>query len=659
MRISELLGRADRELDRRPDAGRRRSSARREVPPHDAREPRRRRARVAARDARDPRAARQGLRDVHVGRGVPAAVRVPQLPLDGLHEPPPDDLDERTIVFLDCGNIDRMPVDFLQRDDAHIVNIDHHHDNTRFGTANLVVGDASCTAEIVWRLAKELGVEITPEIAERALRRARHRHRRVQYENTTPEAHRMAADLIEAGVDAHGIYRRLYENVPFAGCSCSRARCPRRALRRRRAHGLAPRAERLRGDRRRRDRLRGHRRPPARGEGHARRGARARAARRGPRRHPQGQPARDRQVAWTCRAIARGHGGGGHTAGGRLLDRHRRYPELVERPAQARSASSSERCIGGPGRAVPLRTPTASSCRKPAGVTSHDVVARVRRGLRARHEGRPRRHARPVRDRPAARAGRPGHARAALLHGAAEDLPAARPARLALRHRRSATATLRGTPAASTGAASSSRPASSCSARPLTRPCKVGGERLYRKARRGEAPEPGRGRSPSRALELLDSHGERATLELECSTGTYVRSSAIADARTTPTARSSSARAIGPFRLEDADPERLVPLERGARRSCRSARSIRRGGRAWRATGVAAAGETAPRSRVVRLTARRRAGRGRRAARRRAPARRSVRAVKVHALPDVQIPQSGRRAVASGRSTACTSATAR
>ena len=55
-----------------------------------------------------------------------------------MHEPPAD-LTERTVVFLDCGNIDRMPVDFLQADDLHILNIDHHHDNTRFGTVNLVV----------------------------------------------------------------------------------------------------------------------------------------------------------------------------------------------------------------------------------------------------------------------------------------------------------------------------------------------------------------------------------------------------------------------------------------------------------------------------------------------------------------------------------------
>jgi len=89
-----------------------------------------------------------------------------KMPLDEVSHAPPDDLGERTVIFLDCGNIDRMPVDFLQRDGIHIVNIDHHHDNTRFGTVNLVDPGASCTAEIVWELAKELGAEITQEIGD-------------------------------------------------------------------------------------------------------------------------------------------------------------------------------------------------------------------------------------------------------------------------------------------------------------------------------------------------------------------------------------------------------------------------------------------------------------------------------------------------------------
>jgi phosphoesterase RecJ-like protein len=128
---------------------------------------------------------------------------------------PPVDMDERVAVFLDCGNIDRMPVDFLQREGIHILNIDHHHDNTRFGTANLVDPRASCTAEIVWRLAKELGAELTTEIARALYVGLITDTGRFMYENTTAEAHMMAAELIEAGVEPHVLYSRIYESLPL------------------------------------------------------------------------------------------------------------------------------------------------------------------------------------------------------------------------------------------------------------------------------------------------------------------------------------------------------------------------------------------------------------------------------------------------------------
>jgi bifunctional oligoribonuclease and PAP phosphatase NrnA len=138
------------------------------------------------------------------------------LPLDDVtHELPPD-AEERTIVFLDCGNIDRMPVSFLGRKGAHIVNIDHHHDNTEFGTANLVVGGASCTAEIIYDLIDDLGVELTREIADALYVGLVTDTGKFQYQNTTPASHTMAADLIEHGVDVHAEFRLLYENVPFA-----------------------------------------------------------------------------------------------------------------------------------------------------------------------------------------------------------------------------------------------------------------------------------------------------------------------------------------------------------------------------------------------------------------------------------------------------------
>jgi bifunctional oligoribonuclease and PAP phosphatase NrnA len=129
---------------------------------------------------------------------------------------PPADMDQRVAVFLDCGNIDRMPVDFLQREGIHILNVDHHHDNTRFGTANLVDSRASSTAEIVWRLSKELGAELTPEIAGALYVGLITDTGRFMYENTTADSHLMAAELIEAGVEPHQIYSRIYEALPFA-----------------------------------------------------------------------------------------------------------------------------------------------------------------------------------------------------------------------------------------------------------------------------------------------------------------------------------------------------------------------------------------------------------------------------------------------------------
>ena len=135
---------------------------------------------------------------------------------EGLVGAAPNDVAERTIVFLDCGNIDRMPVDFLRQDGLHVLNIDHHHDNTRFGTVNLVVGDASCTAEIVYDLAKDLGADITPPIADALYVALVTDTGRFMYENTTPAAHLMAAELIQVGVAPHDVYRRLYEDLPFS-----------------------------------------------------------------------------------------------------------------------------------------------------------------------------------------------------------------------------------------------------------------------------------------------------------------------------------------------------------------------------------------------------------------------------------------------------------
>jgi phosphoesterase RecJ-like protein len=137
------------------------------------------------------------------------------LPLSGLVSTPPEDLAERTVVFLDCGNLERNPAEAFQAPGAHLLNIDHHHDNTLFGTVNLVDAQASCTAEIVYDLMRELGVKPTLTIADALYVGLITDTGRFMYQNTGAAAHRMAAGLIEAGVDVHEIYRRVYEDVPY------------------------------------------------------------------------------------------------------------------------------------------------------------------------------------------------------------------------------------------------------------------------------------------------------------------------------------------------------------------------------------------------------------------------------------------------------------
>jgi phosphoesterase RecJ-like protein len=135
--------------------------------------------------------------------------------LDGLITSPPADIAQRTVMFLDCGNIDRNSAGVLQQG-RHLLNIDHHHDNTRFGTLDHVVPDASCTAEIVWDLMHGLGVCPTAEAARALYVGLITDTGRFMYENTGPRAHEMAAELIGAGVDVQDVYRRLYEEMPAA-----------------------------------------------------------------------------------------------------------------------------------------------------------------------------------------------------------------------------------------------------------------------------------------------------------------------------------------------------------------------------------------------------------------------------------------------------------
>src|ERR687886_932558 len=138
------------------------------------------------------------------------------MPLAELRRRLPDDWRERVLIALDCANESRIGPEPEPLEGAPLViDIDHHHDNSRFGDVNLVVAGASSTGEVLRDVFAELGVDLTPEIAEALYIALVTDTGRFQYTNTTPRALRLAAELVEAGADVHRIFQWVYESVQF------------------------------------------------------------------------------------------------------------------------------------------------------------------------------------------------------------------------------------------------------------------------------------------------------------------------------------------------------------------------------------------------------------------------------------------------------------
>ena len=139
------------------------------------------------------------------------------MPLDELRRELPEDWRERVLIALDCANESRLGPDPEPLVGASFVlDIDHHHDNSRFGTLNLIVPNASSTGEVLRDLFVELGVELTPDLAEALYIALVTDTGRFQYSNTTAKSLRLAAELVEAGADIHRIFQGVYETVQFA-----------------------------------------------------------------------------------------------------------------------------------------------------------------------------------------------------------------------------------------------------------------------------------------------------------------------------------------------------------------------------------------------------------------------------------------------------------
>ena len=138
------------------------------------------------------------------------------MPLAELRRQWPEDVADRVLLALDCANESRIADPEVLGRVPLSINVDHHHDNTRFGEINLVIADASSTGEVLRDLFRDLDVTLTPNIAEALYIALVTDTGRFQYTNTTPKALRLAAELVEAGADVHRVFQGVYESVQFA-----------------------------------------------------------------------------------------------------------------------------------------------------------------------------------------------------------------------------------------------------------------------------------------------------------------------------------------------------------------------------------------------------------------------------------------------------------
>lgn len=118
-------------------------------------------------------------------------------------------------ICLDCGSLDRLGFSVPLFESAkHTLCIDHHISNLNFGEESYIVPDASSTSELVYQLLDK--ERISKETAEALYLGIVHDTGVFQYSCTSPSTHRMAADLLERGVNAPKIIEDTYYEKTYA-----------------------------------------------------------------------------------------------------------------------------------------------------------------------------------------------------------------------------------------------------------------------------------------------------------------------------------------------------------------------------------------------------------------------------------------------------------
>ena len=120
------------------------------------------------------------------------------------------------VIILDCANYDRLgTVTDCIENRRLLINIDHHGSNTRYGDINWVNARSASTGELIYRLIKQAGWPISPQMADCLFTAISTDTGSFQYPSTRPTTYHAAAELVNKGADLARICSEVYQSYPL------------------------------------------------------------------------------------------------------------------------------------------------------------------------------------------------------------------------------------------------------------------------------------------------------------------------------------------------------------------------------------------------------------------------------------------------------------
>lgn len=124
------------------------------------------------------------------------------------------------IISVDCADFGRIgKVHEIFETNALLLNVDHHATNDLFGQTNLVRVEAAATVEVLYDLAVELSVPFNNELNVCIYSGLLTDTGGFRYSNTSPKVLKIAADLLDRGVQGHELAERLLETMTYGQVS--------------------------------------------------------------------------------------------------------------------------------------------------------------------------------------------------------------------------------------------------------------------------------------------------------------------------------------------------------------------------------------------------------------------------------------------------------